>query len=89
MPNFANRQFYANGRIKFEYLRTDDGIRHLRCWTENGEPIPPKNIQYNTGDTDKELAIKLKYVCRQMPVPRFFPDQLQPLEEPLYEGVDF
>jgi len=71
------RQFYSDGKIKYEYLRDPEGIRGLRCWDESGEPIPEQYIDYSKDDVDEDMPIRLKYICKKMPVPDFSRTQNQ------------
>lgn len=90
------REFYSNGKIKFEYFRYNGDIRDLRCWDETGEPIPQKDLKYQAEDSDADLALRLQYICKKMPVPNFSRTQtsqsrfvVATRNGPYYSGVDF
>ena len=92
MSRYPIREFYSNGKIKYEYLRDNGDIKDLRCWDEEGQPIPERYIKYDEEDTDAEIAIKMKYICKKMPVPKNqnsaqanMPDK----KSTFYKGVDY
>ncbi len=90
------RDFYPNGRIKYEYFRDNLTIKDLRCWEENGDPIRERDIKYEYDDSDADLSIRLKYICQKLPVPRFTKTPtvksrfvVMGKDGPYYGGVDF
>jgi hypothetical protein len=96
MSTYPIREFYPNGHIKYEYLRDSGGIRELRCWDENGDTIPERYIKYQNNDSDEDLVIRLKYICKKLPVPNFSRNQtpnsmfvVSGKNGPYYVGADF
>jgi hypothetical protein len=96
MSIYPVRVFYPNGKIKFEYYRGPEGVRDVRCWEENGDQIDERQVKYLSDDSDNDLALRLKYICKKMPVPNFTRKPghgaqmvVMGKDGPFYLGVDF